>query len=66
VHVERFEPKMSDATEARVLQEFRWWQVAELAQAVEPLTPLTLSRIVSDYLAHGPPKAPPEVERLED
>jgi 8-oxo-dGTP pyrophosphatase MutT (NUDIX family) len=66
VHVERFEPKMSDATEARVLQEFRWWQVSELAHAVEPLTPLSLSTIVSDYLAYGPPKEVPKVEVLED
>jgi 8-oxo-dGTP pyrophosphatase MutT (NUDIX family) len=64
VRVERFEPRMSDATEARVLQQFRWWQVSELANAEERLTPLAFSAIVSEYLAHGPPREPLEVEVL--
>jgi hypothetical protein len=55
---------MSDATEAQVLQQFRWWQVSELANAEERLTPLTLATIVSEYLAHGPPPEPLEVEVL--
>lgn len=64
VHVERFEPRMSDPTEARLLQEFRWWHVSELPHVAEPLTPLSLSTIVSEYLAHGPPRGPLEVEVL--
>lgn len=64
IRVERFEPKMSDANEARVLQQFRWWHVSELAQTEEQLTPLALAVIVSDYLRHGPPKPPLEVEVL--
>jgi 8-oxo-dGTP pyrophosphatase MutT (NUDIX family) len=64
VRVERFEPTMSDAVEARVLQEFRWWQASELAHAKEPLTPLSLATIVADYLAHGPPRGALEVEVL--
>lgn len=66
IHVQRFEPKMSDATEARVLEQFRWWHVSELATADERLTPGTLPTIVSDYLAHGPPAGPLDVEVLED
>lgn len=61
---ERFEPSMSDATEARILQEFRWWHVSELAHAEERLTPLSLPKIVSDYLTHGAPRTPPELEVL--
>jgi 8-oxo-dGTP pyrophosphatase MutT (NUDIX family) len=66
VRVERFEPKMTDALEARVLQQFRWWHVSELAHAADPLTPRALATIVSQYLIHGPPDAPLEVEVLED
>jgi 8-oxo-dGTP pyrophosphatase MutT (NUDIX family) len=66
VCVERFEPKMSDAAEARVLQQFRWWPVAELAHAVEQLTPRTLATIITQYLAHGPPSGPLDVEILVD
>jgi 8-oxo-dGTP pyrophosphatase MutT (NUDIX family) len=66
VHVQRFEPQMSDATEARVLEQFRWWPVSELANAEERLTPLTLPTIVAEYLAHGPPSGPLHVEVLED
>jgi len=41
---------MSDAIEARVLQQFRWWSVSELTTAEERLTPLALATIVSEYL----------------
>ena len=47
VQVERFEPKMSDAVEAQVLQQFRWWSMPELMKAEERLTPLSLATIVS-------------------
>jgi 8-oxo-dGTP pyrophosphatase MutT (NUDIX family) len=66
IRVDRFEPKMSDATEARVLQQFRWWHVSELAQTEERLTPLALAAIVSEYLKRGPPHAALELEVLED
>lgn len=66
VRVDRFEPKMSDAKEAQVLQQFRWWHVSELAKAEERLTPLALATIVSEYLMNGSPKAPLAVEVLED
>jgi 8-oxo-dGTP pyrophosphatase MutT (NUDIX family) len=66
VHVERFEPRMSDPVEARVLQQFRWWHVSDLAHAPEPLTPLRLATIVSDYLALGPPRGALELEVLVD
>lgn len=66
VHVERFEPSMSDEVEARVLHSFRWWHVSELASATEPLTPRSLYTIVSSYLAHGAPAGPLAVEVLVD
>lgn len=66
VHVTRFEPCMSDAIEARVLDRFQWWPVPELARAMEPLTPLSLAQIVATYIAQGPPSEPLEVEVLVD
>jgi 8-oxo-dGTP pyrophosphatase MutT (NUDIX family) len=66
IHVEPFEPHISDVKEARVLQEFRWWHVSELVQTAERLTPLDLAAIVSDYLRYGPPQTPLEVEVLVD
>ena len=66
LHVERFEPRMSDATEIKILDRFRWWPVAELADSVERLTPLCLADIVTRYLADGPPVGPLAVEVLVD
>jgi len=64
--VSRFEPKMLDPIEAKVLDRFRWWTVTELANASEGLTPLSLSQIVSRYLELGTPQEPLEVEVLVD
>jgi len=66
VHVPRFMPRMTDPIEARVLQEFRWWPLAELPNAREPLTPRNLAGIILDYLAHGAPTAPLEIELAPD
>jgi 8-oxo-dGTP pyrophosphatase MutT (NUDIX family) len=66
VHITRFEPRMSDATEAKVLDRFQWWSLTELARATEPVTPLSLAQIVARYIAHGPPRELPEVEVLVD
>jgi 8-oxo-dGTP pyrophosphatase MutT (NUDIX family) len=66
VHVDRFEPCMSDTTELMVLDRFQWWPVAELAGAVERVTPLCLADIVAKYLAEGPPRRPLAVEVLVD
>jgi len=66
IHVTRFEPCMSDATEATVLDRFQWWTVTELARAVERLTPLSLAQIVATYIAQGPPCEPLQVEVLVD
>jgi 8-oxo-dGTP pyrophosphatase MutT (NUDIX family) len=66
VDVDRFEPQMSDAKEARTLDRFRWWHAGELAQATERLTPLSLADIVARYLTHGAPATPPEWEVLVD
>jgi 8-oxo-dGTP pyrophosphatase MutT (NUDIX family) len=66
LHVARFEPRMSDATEAKSLGRFHWWPVTELARARERLPPLSLAQIVARYLIEGPPPKPLEVEVLVD
>ena len=66
VHVPRFEPVMSDAVEAKVLEQFRWWPVAALATTDERFIPLSLHEIVRSYLADGPPREPPPVEVVVD
>jgi 8-oxo-dGTP pyrophosphatase MutT (NUDIX family) len=66
VHVAEFEPRMSDAVEARVLDRFRWWHADELAKAQEQLTPMSLADIVANYLAHGAPADVSTVEVLVD
>lgn len=66
IHVDRFEPQMFDPTEAEVLDRFRWWPVAELANSRERLTPLSLAEIVARYLADGAPQGPLELEVLVD
>jgi hypothetical protein len=57
---------MSDQVESAVLDEFRWWRTADLADATERLTPLSLAGIVNSYLQSGPPVEPLSVEILED
>ena len=66
VHVDRFEPMMSDVREAEVLDRFRWWPVGALASSRERLTPLSLAEIMAHYLAHGAPQDPLEIEVLVD
>lgn len=66
VRIERFEPKMSDAVEAKILDQFRWWPVAELATLSERLIPLSLADIVRRYMTDGAPPGALEVEVLVD
>ena len=66
VRTQRFDPEMSDDVEARVLHSFRWWPAGALATSEETLTPLSLAKIVADYLRDGPPPGPLDVERLVD
>lgn len=66
VHADRFEPRMSDPVEAKLLDRFRWWPVAELANSSERLTPLSLAQIVARYLAEGAPQEPLDIEILVD
>jgi 8-oxo-dGTP pyrophosphatase MutT (NUDIX family) len=66
IHVERFEPRLSDAVEMHVFEEFRWWRVADLAQAPERLTPPSLAEIVARYMTEGPPRELPAVEVIVD
>jgi 8-oxo-dGTP pyrophosphatase MutT (NUDIX family) len=62
----RFEPVMSDPVEAEVVDSFRWWPVAALSDCPESITPRALQTIVANYLKHGAPAEPLEVERLVD
>jgi 8-oxo-dGTP pyrophosphatase MutT (NUDIX family) len=66
VHVSRFEPRMSDAAEAKVLDRFQWWSMIELGRARERVTPLSLAQIVARYISQGPPCELPDVEVLVD
>jgi 8-oxo-dGTP pyrophosphatase MutT (NUDIX family) len=66
VHVDRFEPHMSDTNEAEVLDRFHWWPVAELTNSQERVTPLSLAEIVERYLVQGPPREPLALEVLVD
>jgi len=66
IHVPRFAPHISDALEMQVIDGFRWWPAASLAQSAERLTPLSLANIVARYLSHGPPQELPTVEIVLD
>ena len=66
VHANRFEPQMSDATEAEYLDRFHWWSLDELRRSSERLTPLSLIEIVTRYLTNGAPQESLEVEILVD
>ncbi|MFD2843588.1 NUDIX domain-containing protein [Paracoccus cavernae] len=66
VETERFVPHMRDEAEARLVTEFRWWHLDELAEADEVITPLSLGKIVSDYLDHGAPDPLPPTEIVVD
>jgi 8-oxo-dGTP pyrophosphatase MutT (NUDIX family) len=66
VHASRFDPRMTDAAEIKVLERFHWWPIAELAATDEIVTPATLAEIVNRYLADGPPAEVPPVEILVD
>ena len=66
MRVAEFEPCMSDAVEAQVLDRFRWWHTEELVSAREPLTPSALADIVARYLTHGAPADVTHVEVLVD
>ena len=66
VHVDRFEPTMSDPAEAQALDQFRWWHLSEVQHTTERLAPVSLAEIVARYLTSGPPLDPPEWEVLVD
>lgn len=65
VHLDRFEPVMTDAVEAEVLEAFRWWPLAELGATTERLTPLSLADILGRYLRDGAPLEPPPEEVID-
>lgn len=66
VHVERFEPAMTDAVEAEALKRFHWWRITDLALTKERLTPLSLGLILERYLKEGAPEPLPDTEVLVD
>ncbi len=66
VHVNRFEPFISDDIEAQYLERFRWWPLDEIAQSKDRFTPLSLAEIVQKYLVYGPPRRPLEIEVIID
>ena len=66
VHADRFHPVMTDAAEAKVLDCFRWWPIADLSRAEERLTPLSLAAILERYLRDGAPAEIPDEEVLID
>ena len=66
IHVSRFEPRMSDAVELKILDKFQWWSMTELGRAKERVTPLSLAQIVARYISQGPPCELLEVEVLVD
>jgi hypothetical protein len=49
-----------------VLDCFRWWPIANLAEANERVTPLSLATILESYLRDGAPSALPDEEVLID
>ncbi|MCP1829031.1 hypothetical protein J2R76_005731 [Bradyrhizobium sp. USDA 4532] len=57
---------MADEAEARVLDCFRWWSIADLPGASERLTPLSLADILERYLCNGAPSELPDEEVLID
>lgn len=66
VHVERFEPVMTDEDEAAMVESFRWWPVAELAGANDAFMPRRIAEILGRYLAEGAAEDPEEeVVRLD-
>ncbi|MCA6097680.1 NUDIX domain-containing protein [Bradyrhizobium australafricanum] len=66
VHADRFAPVMADEAEAKVLDCFRWWPIADLSGASERLTPLSLADILERYLRDGAPSELPDEEVLID
>lgn len=66
VHVECFEPVMTDPNEARVLERFQWWSLPELALLEEPLAPARLVDIVRGYLSSGGPASSDALEFVVD
>jgi len=66
VHTDRFDPVISDEVEATYLDRFEWWKAEDLGRTDERLTPLSLAAIVKDYLEHGAPTTPLDLEVLVD
>lgn len=66
VETAKFSPRMSDPIESKVVKELRWWTRDELERASERLTPLSLVKIIADYVRDGAPHGELELEVLVD
>jgi len=62
VEVERFEPEMSDAVEARTVDLLRWWSLAELGTTQEEVIPGSLAAIVASFMKDGAPAGELEID----
>jgi 8-oxo-dGTP pyrophosphatase MutT (NUDIX family) len=60
IHVDRFEPLMTDEEEAAMVESFRWWPVEELAGADDAFMPRHIAEILGRYLADGAADNPEE------
>jgi len=66
VQVEKFEPVISDPVEMQVFQKFHWWSLSEMKSSNERVTPLSLVKIIEDFLKYGAPRGELELEVLVD
>lgn len=55
IHTPHFDPQIGDPVEALGLDQFRWWTLDDLRRTSDRLTPISLCRIIDDYLRDGPP-----------
>lgn len=58
----RFQPYMSDPLEARTLECFHWWPLADLRKTSETVFPPKLAQTLEQFLSAGP-TPPPQPER---
>ncbi len=66
MHVEKFAPEISDPVEMQVFEAFRWFTLQELKNPPDRITPLSLAKIVEDYMREGAPKGELALEVLVD
>lgn len=65
VETTHFDPVMRDQVEAKIVTDFRWFALHELACCADPVTPHGLTQILHLYLTEGPPRGDPPLEIIE-